>query len=177
SVVKLSSVFSVVLLVLVAIYAVYMVYTVNQIKSATRQHEQNIANHRKDINSLKEIEILARSLDGRYKLLSEVLDKRQNYSILLEEITKRMPVTTRIDSWNISAPGTVMISGVADDYLAIAKLLDNMSQKDFVDAGEGMESLLTDITLNSVQLDNQDTDVSFALTVKYDSKLISGVRK
>lgn len=174
-IVKASSVVSVLILLIVTGVAGYFWYRINGIKEAIAAQELEIQKSRTDIGALSEIEVKARNLDGKFKILSEFFAAERNYSILLKELNKRVPQgSVTVTSFTLTGnnKSQISLSGEGIDYISIARFIDTLSDDDFEDAGEGLEHLFTNVTLNSVNLDNQDLSVGYFILLDYDPSLL-----
>ncbi len=174
SVVRFSSVISVVFLLVVIAVSGFYWFRNRSISNQIDVHQQNIEDLRTDISALSEIEVVARSLDAKYKTLDEIYKTRRKYSTLLSELEARVPETVSIDSFSLSGDELteINISGKGQDYLSIARFLSTLSDKQFPQAGEGFENLFTDVSLNSVNLDSQSLSVSYFIVVTFDEELL-----
>ncbi len=174
-IVKMSSVFSILLLLIVAGVSGYYWYRKSQINQAIAAQDVNIEKSRNDITSLSDIEVVARELDGKYVVLGSFFDARYRYSILLEELQKRVPSdTVAIDNFTLvgDARSAISLSGTGLDYISIARFIDTLSEQNYPGVRPGYEKLFTNVTLNSVNLDNQDLSVTYFLIVDFDSSLL-----
>lgn len=174
-IVKLSSVVSVLLLIIVAGVSAYYWYLVSQLEGELAEIDSRIAASRKDIDSLKDIEITARTLDAKYQIVDEIFLTRRKYSVLLDELNKRIPQgDVNINSFSISGANNdqINLSGKGNDYLAIARFIDTLSNQNYSEAASGLEALFSDVSLSSVTLDGQDLDVTYAISVRFNEELI-----
>lgn len=175
-IVKLSSVLSILLLVVVVCISGYYWYQKSQINKAIDAQDMNIEKSRNDITSLSEIEVVARELDAKYVVLDSFFDARYKYSILMEELQKRVPADT-VAVVNFTLVGddrsAISLSGTGLDYISIARFIDTLSDQNFPGVRPGFEKLFTNVTLNSVNLDNQDLSVTYFIVVDYDPTLLT----
>ena len=122
------------------------------------------------------MEIVARTLDAKYQIIDKFLGDNKKYSVLLEELSKRIPadsVFLESASLGTSDANTLNIAGKGADYIAIARFIDSLSDTEFEGAAPRLKELFTDVTLNSVNLDSQDGDVSYFITITFDSSLLN----
>lgn len=173
-VVKVSSVFSILLLLIVAGVSAYFWYRTSTLQNQLNSLKTEIESHRQSINSLKDIEVIARTLDARYKIVSDIFTTRTRYSVLLDELNRRVPTNIKIESFGISGEegNEINLSGTGTDYLSIARFIDTLSDGDYELAAPEMKKLFTDVTLNSVSLDGQNQAVSYTLVIKFDGNLL-----
>ncbi len=174
-IVKMSSVFSILLLVIVVCVSGYYWYRKSEINKAIAQQNVNIEKSRTDISNLLEIELVARELDAKYVVLDNFFDARYKYSILLDELQKRVPSdTVKVDNFTLVGDdrSAISLSGTGLDYISIARFIDTLSDQNFPGVHPGFEKLFTNVTLNSVNLDNQDLSVTYFIVVDYDPSLL-----
>lgn len=170
--VKLSTVVSI--LVLLAVGGVtYFYYNKTQnLKSDIAAKDQSIEASRAQIKNMSAIEITARNLATRSAALNEVFANRPYYSLLLQEFKKRLPPSIFISNFTLSGENKFTISGDADNYIAIASFIRDLTNPKFEGAERGLETLFTDVTLNSVNLETRNNRASYFINVTYDmSKL------
>lgn len=174
-IVKMSSVLSILLLVIVVCVSGYYWYRKSQITKAIAVQDENIDKSRTDITSLSEIEVVARELDAKYVVLDSFFDASYKYSILLDELQKRVPSdTVQIDNFTLVGDdrSAISLSGTGLDYISIARFIDTLSDQNYPGVRPGFEHLFTNVTLNSVNLDNQDLSVTYFIVVDYDPSLL-----
>lgn len=177
-VVKLSSVVAVFMLLIAISISGYFYNIQSKLHTQLKSHKAQIEDLRTQISAAKDIEVSARTLDARYKMLKGVYDSRILYSDLLVEIRKRIPVGVNLESFSLSTGvdnklNMVSLSGNANDYNAVARFIETLSDKNFRDANEKYKGLLTDVSLNSVTLDAAGSQVKFFLVVTYDPALLN----
>ena len=170
--VKSSTMLSIVLFFIVAGIAGFMFYQDASIKKEISGHEVNITNLRNDIQTLSEIEIVARNLGQRYETLKEILETRKYYSLLMKEFQKRVPPTVELDTFGTGRGSTINVSGQGADYISIAKFVNDLADDDFEGAEPGFEGLFTDVALNSVNLDVQTNKARFFIVVTVNESLL-----
>lgn len=177
-VVKLSSVFAVFILLVVIGISGYYVNKQSKLTGQLNRYNAQIEDLRTQIASAKDIEVSARTLDARYKLLKGVYNDRILYSDLLIEIRKRIPTGVSLESFSLSSGvesnlNMISLSGNATDYNAVARFIETLSDKEYRDANEKYKELFTDVSLNSVTLDSAGSQVKFFLVVTYDPTLLN----
>ena len=173
SAVKVGTILAVFILLVVLGFAAYLIYSSTQFKSETASLETDIVKSRTAIKELSAIEISARNLDARYQALKLLFENRRYYSILLTELEKSLPASSVvIESLTLNVDNTVNVSGAGADYLAIAKFAKNLSDSSFSGAQEKLGALFTNVTLNSVNLDQQTSQAKFFIIVEFDPKLL-----
>jgi len=171
--IKMSTLVTVLIAVLVGLVSVGLFYRSVSIKSKIKTHAKNISLYRNDISALDYIEINARNLDAKYNVLTKIFSSRVYYSVLMNELDKRIPSGVIIESLSLEKEKTLNIAGEGSDYLAIAKFVNTLSDPDFENAGEGLKGLFTNVTLNSVSLDSQTNKVNYAIIIEFDSNLLT----
>jgi Tfp pilus assembly protein PilN len=173
-VVRASSVITIIMLVSVVAVSGYYWYLTSSVKRQISAQEQKIETYRRDITNLSDIEISARTLDSKYKILQEIYSENRNYSVLLDELNKRVPAGVTVTSFGVSGEelNNINLSGKGSDYIAVGRLINALSDDNFEFAAEGLGPLFTDVTLNSVTLDTQGLEVSYFIVVSFDTSLI-----
>ena len=173
SAVKVGTILAVFILLIVLGFAAYLVYSSTQVKSEIASLETDIGKNRTAIKELSTIEISARSLDARYRALKLLFENRRYYSILLTELEKRLPASSIvIESLTLNADNTANVSGAGADYLSIARLAKNLADSNFSGAQAKLGALFTNVSLNSVNLDQQTSKAKFFIIVEFDPKLL-----
>lgn len=173
-IVKFSSILSVVLLLIVAGVGGYYWYQVRGLNTQISELDNRINMSRSAVANLSDIEVLARTLDAKFQIVEEIFASRRSYATLLSELNKRVPANVMIESFGISGDNNdeLNLSGDGADYIAIARFLDTLSDKDYGLASEDYKNLFTDVSLNSVTLDGQSLRVSYSIVVKFDESLL-----
>lgn len=175
-VVKMSSVVAILLLLLVIGISGYYWFQKNNIQNQIDAADSRIARSRTDIASLSEIEVVARELDAKYKILNSFFNSKRRYSILLDELNKRVPLgNVTVDTFAITGAEkqTLNLSGAGLDYISIAKFIDTLSDTEYSQAGLGLEDIFYNVTLNSVTLDNRGASVNYFIVTDFRTQLLS----
>ena len=170
-VVKFSSLFSIVLLISVGAISYYILDQKTGLERQLNTLNKDIDTLRSDINELSSIEVTARTLDKRYKVLYELIHTRPEYSRLVTELATRTPETIVITSFSIK-DNIISISGQGNDYLSIAGFTNNLLDETFDEGVEGLETLFESAVLNSVSLSTKDGKVDFVLNVTFNGGLL-----
>ena len=170
--VKAGTIVSIILLVLTIGIAGYYFYSISRIKETSKTLDSDIEALRSDIKKLSDIEISGRNLYTKFLTLKLVFENRTSYSLLLDELQKRVPADVSIDSLTSAQPGELSISGNASNYLSIAKFINTLTDAKFSSAGKDLEKLFTDVKLNSVNLDLQTNSAKFFIVVSYNGKIL-----
>lgn len=171
--VKVSSIITIVLAIFTAIVGGFLYYRVYTIKDQLKIKEQSITKLKSDIQSLSSIEISARNLGSRFNTLQTLLKNRFVFSKLLDELQNRIPSSVEMESFSLGKEDyTFNISGKGADYLAVSKFITALSNPDDKQAKEGLEKLFTDVTLNSVSLDNQTSKANYFMVITFDPSLL-----
>lgn len=169
--VKTSTVVSIVFLVIVALVSVYLFIVTGGIKKQISAADSSIAYLRGSINNLSLVEISARNLDKKFKVLNTLFSQRPKYSALLEEFNVRKPKEILIDSLDVKT-GTMNVSGSADNYIAIAGFVNNLLNKNFDAGNSKLKEVFTAVSLNSVSLEKSTGKVRFFIVVNYSDSLL-----
>lgn len=169
-VVRLSTLVSILILVLVGIVAGYYYYATTTQKNNLKALDRDIAGLRSEIENLSEIEIVARNLSTKYNTLKGIFEDRFYYSLLLEELDRRVPSSIDVDALTIGRDNSFTVTGAGSDYLAISDFVKSLEEQSIDPAF--VNDIFTGITLNSVNLDKSSGDARYFILVDYDgSKL------
>ena len=170
--VKLGTVVSLALFFVVAIASGILFYFSNSLKNQALELDAGINKQRSGIKKLADIEISARNLDARTSTLKSIYAQSRYYSRLLDELEKRLPAEVVIESLGIGNGNSVSISGTGADYISLAKFISTVSNQKFEGAGAGLSSLFTNVTLNSVSLDQQTAKAKYFMVVEVNPTLL-----
>ncbi len=173
--VKNSTIISLLLFLVVAGASGYVFFTIFSLKSAIQDRDNKIAVLRSDIEGMSTIEISARNLGQKSDTVASILKTRPNYSLLLTEFKKRIPSTILVDSFTLGRDSTASVSGTGSDYISIARFIRDLPDPAFPSAGQGLGSLFTDVSLNSVNLDAQDGNAAFFIVITFDENSLRKV--
>lgn len=165
--VKKSTLFSIIFLILTVLIGAYFFVVINGIKKQITTVDGAIATLRGQIKNMAQVEISARNLNKKYKVLSTLFAQRPKFSVLLEELKVRLPQEITIDSMDVKT-GTLNISGAADNYVAIASFINNLLNKSFEGGNANLKAVFTSVSLNSVNLEKATGVVKYFIVVNYD---------
>ena len=165
-VVKLSTILSIMLLIIVAGGSFFFFFEARNIKSQNVALESDIEGLRASISSLDTIEITARNLDKKHTALQDIFDSRVFYSKLLQELSLRQPNGISVKSFSMRSSTEINISGTGANYISISDYTNNLLASTYGDSI--IEDPFTEVTLNSVSLESQTSDVTFAISVIFD---------
>ncbi len=157
-VVKMSTVFSVLLFLIVGGISFYFYNTVNSLKSDIKKTDSEIESFRKEISSMANVEISARNLSTKYNILKDLMKSREKYSILLANLKEKTPSTIVVANMTDSANNSLAISGTGETYTSIA---------DFANSLTDGETVFSNVSLNSVSYENKSSRVSYSIVVTY----------
>jgi Tfp pilus assembly protein PilN len=170
-VVRASTVITILLLLVIGSVAGYYTYTNIATKSAIKDNEAQIVKLRKDIESMADIEVVARNLDKKYSSIKTILSVRTYYSSLMEETKTRIPAEVMLNEFVLNKNGTLSLDGSGQTYLSISEFFRNLSAP-----SEGtdpkFETLFSDVTLNSVSFDNRDNTAKYSITTKFSEEAL-----
>jgi Tfp pilus assembly protein PilN len=159
--VKVSTVITLILALVVGLTSAFFYYQVSTLKAESKKLDGQIQSHRVSIDTMKEVEIAARNLDTRYQIATGIYDSRTTYSKLLEVLKGKVPSGTVLDEINAAAGNSLMVNGTADNYLLIAEFIRNLTE---------MPDVFTSVTLNSINMESEDSKSNFYIVVTYDAK-------
>jgi Tfp pilus assembly protein PilN len=170
--VKITTVLTIIILVVVALASAALFYYTFGLRRQKNQLESDVQGLRTEIDSRKTFEIEARNLSKKVNGLSSILDKRVHYSLLLEELAARKPEALKITGLTVK-DGSFTLSGNSNSYLVLSTFMNNLGNKKFDQGSKNLQPLFTAIHLQSVNLSDNKKDITFALTIKYDSSLLN----
>jgi len=170
--VKTGTILAVVLLILTVGVSGFYFYQISKFEETSKTLDLDIETIRSDIKKLSDIEISGRNLYTKFQTLKLVFENRVYYSLLLDELQKRVPSDVSIESLTASQPEELSISGSASNYLSIAKFINTITDIKFSSAGKDLDKLFTDVKLNSVNLDLQTNTAKFFIVVSYNGKIL-----
>lgn len=173
-IVKVSTVVSVIIAVVVSIVSAVFFYQSYKLKQEIKLIEDRMTGLRADITASSQAEISARNLEVKAKTLKSIFESRTYYSYVLEELKKRIPADVTVESFAVSGTGTITLSGQGENYLSVAKFVNNLVDKNYSSAGENLKALFTGVTLNSVGLEDKNNRAKFSLLITFDEGLIKG---
>ncbi len=171
-IVKVSTVFSVLILVIVGLIAGYFFYQTSRIKKQTASLNEAINVTRGEIVNLSQIEISARNLGKKYQTLTSIFEGRVYYSLLAEELLRRTPPSVKIENLTIGYQQEITVSGTGTDYLAISQFVNRLTEKLASQDVSHKDNIFTDVTLNTVNLEAQTGRVRYFIVVKFDKELL-----
>lgn len=170
--IRMSTVVSILIGVAVGGISAFMFYQTQTLKGQIKAHEDRIESLRAEIKGQSDIEIVARNLDSKYKVLDNLLKDRVYYSKLMQEFKTRQPATISIDDFSLSAGNTINITGTADTYISIAQFINSLANKKFEGGTKGLEALFTSVSLNTVTTENSVNEIKFFIVVKFEPNLL-----
>lgn len=166
-VVKMSSLFSILVLVITSGISAYFIYSTTNLTKQVKDQDAKIASARSTIQSKAEIEITARNLAKKYKVLKDMLTSRTYYSLLLEEMKVRKPNEIYISNFSVLKDNKLAITGQAQTYINITTYANNLLSKDYSGGNPKLSGLIKNIILTQVDLSQFGT-VDFSMTIDYD---------
>lgn len=174
-VLNLSTIVSFVLLGIVSIVSIYLLINTTSLKRQISTLDSSISSLRSNIKSLSSIEIMARNLDKKNKVLSAIFKDRFYYSKLMEELNARKPQGVNIVDLNLRENNTLNISGKADNYILVAEFTNTLLDKSFSNGNLLLKDVFEEVTLNSVNLENKGGGVNFSITVEFTPQKLKEV--
>jgi Tfp pilus assembly protein PilN len=174
-VLNLSTIVSFVLLGIVSIVSIYLLINTTSLKRQISTLDSSISSLRSNIKSLSSIEIMARNLDKKNKVLSAICKDRFYYSKLMEELNARKPQGVNIVDLNLRENNTLNISGKADNYILVAEFTNTLLDKSFSNGNATLKDVFGEVTLNSVNLENKGGGVNFSITVEFTPQKLKEV--
>lgn len=171
--ISLSTILVGILLVIVGGIAIYFVVITQNIKKDIAVVDTSITGLRSSITQLSAIEISARNLDKKYKVLSSIFNDRVYFSLLMQEINARRPDTVVMTDFNVREATKIQISGKADTYISVADFTNRLLDKEFEDGKDSLKELFSSVTLNSVNLESKSGGVNFSITVEFNPEVLT----
>jgi len=171
-VVKLSSLFSILILVVTSGVSAYFIYQTTNFTNLVKKEDDKITSLRGQIQNMANIEVTARNLGKKYIAIKELLEGRPYYSLLMEEFRARKPAEIYIRNFSILKDNKIAISGQAQTYITITTFGNNLLSRDFAPGNPKLSSLFKSIILNQVDL-SQGGMVDFSMTIDYDPSVLS----
>lgn len=165
---NVSTIVSFVALGIVVILSIYYLITVGGMKRQITTLDASITSLRGNIRSLSPIEIVARNVDKKYKVLNSIFKNRTYYSKLMEEINARKPNGVTLVDLNLREKDKLNISGKADTYILVADFTNTLLDKSFTGGNTQLKDLFGEVTLNAVNLENRGGGVNFSLTIVFN---------
>jgi Tfp pilus assembly protein PilN len=171
-VVRFSTILSIFLLVVVGGVGYYLISQRMSLRGQLDNLDSEITQLRSDITDMSSIEVTARTLDKRYKVLSDIIYSRFHFSLLLSELKARTPETVIIKSFSMKDT-EISLAGESTDYLSIADFTNKLLDQEFEGGNPELKDLFTSAVLNSVTLSNKDGIVNFALKLNMNEVKIT----
>lgn len=142
----------------------------------TKNLDKTISELKSSVDSKKtliieksDIEVTIRNLDLKTASLSNILQNKNYYSILLAEIAKRVPETVGINTIDTSQESLINISGTAKDYVSLAKFLNSLTLNSSTSTSA---NIFKQVSISSVTLDPFSSDAKFNLNVTIEPSLL-----
>lgn len=171
-VVKLSSLFSIVVLIVTSGVSAYFIYQTTDLNNKIKEEDNKITNLRGEIQSMAGIEVTARNLGKKYTAIKQLLESRPYYSLLMEEFRARKPSEIYIRNFSILKDNKISITGQAQTYITITTFGNNLLSKEFSSGNPKLSALFKSIILNQVDLSQSGT-VDFSMTIDYDPTVLT----
>lgn len=170
-VVKLSSVFAILLFFVVAGVAGFMYYQKYQLDLQKAALDGEIAGLRDEIKGMSELEIVARNHTKKVAVLRGLMDNRVYYSKLVNELRGRETDDIKITTFDYSG-SNLNISGTCSSLVSLSEYISNLLNRDGSKGSEELKSLFTSVRLGNVTLQKADSKFTFSLQVSYDVELL-----
>lgn len=161
--VKLSTILALFVFLAIAAYGGFLFYSDLQVKEEIKQRNGQIALMRDSITKLSDIEVNARNLFKKTSTLDKIFTDRIYYSRLITQFNESVPEGVTVDSFTLGQDLTISISGAATNYNLVQDFTNRLLEKE----------LFTQVSLNSVSLDNSNKNVTFFLVVTYNGELLN----
>ena len=171
---KIALIACIVLFVVTLGASIGLYYYINGIDNKISSLNQEIEAKRAKIKDKSPIEIAARNLDSKFKVLSDLLSSRLYTSLFLEELSSRTPSSISILSLDSSVPETVSLSGSAVDYISLAKFLNSLADPKLASSSASVngQNMFKEVLINTVTLDPLDSKPKFNLSLTLDTNLL-----
>ncbi len=171
---KAALILTLVLFGLTLIASAGLIYYISGLDKKISEDTAAIEDVKAKIQGKAAIEVSARNLDAKYKILSGIISGRTYYSVLLDELTYRSPVNVKINSVESSTPDVATLSGTSTDYVSLAKFLNSLNDQKLASqsAVATDKNLFKEVSITTVSLDPIDSTVKFNLGLKLDEGLL-----
>jgi len=169
--VKGSTVVAILILLIVLGATGFLYYTNYNTQSEINALDVEIESLRNKIKAKSQVEISARNLDKKFSSLKTLMEERENFSKLLEEMRARKPVNLSIDSMDVRET-KINLSGRADNYVSIANFANNLLNQEFLEGNTELSGLFTSVSLNSVTLERSDNRVKYLIIVDFNPEIL-----
>jgi len=169
---SLSTIFAIAILVLTLGVTIFLTVKTYQIKDSIKKTDANIENLRSQIRSLSSVEITARTVDKKFKVLDVMFKTGSNFSLLMEEINARRPENVFMTDFNIRQSGEILLSGSGKDFLAVSAFMSSLVDKNFSKGNSLLKELFKSVTLSSVNLEKRTGLINFTIAITYEPKLL-----
>jgi len=173
-IVRMSTIFSIILLILVGGIAGYYFYLSNSMSSRLAAETATTEALRGEIKKLASIEIVARNLDKKYTTLRDIFNTREKYSLVLKDLKVRTPQSITVTDLSLAKDQTLAVSGDGTDYLAVSAFASYLTGENVAQSTEAEKypeleknKIFKAVSLNSVSLDAQKKNVNFFLVLSY----------
>ncbi|MEZ6255291.1 MAG: PilN domain-containing protein [Patescibacteria group bacterium] len=173
--IRTSTVLTIFFLVVTSVVAGYYFVRIATLRSSVNSNNRRISEARSRIESLSAIEIEARNLDARVRVLREIYSSRNEYSVMLNEFLRRVPESVEVSSLNVSVNNTLSIDGTATDYLAISSFVNSLLEEKFEE--DNVNGIFTEAVLNSVTLNPQTNEADFFMVVTFDPTKLKEIQQ
>ncbi len=171
---KFALIFTLILFGITLIASGFLFYYIGTLDKKIMDTTASIEEVKKKIQDKSEIEVSARNLDAKYKILSSILSGRTYYSVLLDELTYRSPTNVTINSVESATPDKATLSGTATDYVSLAKFLNALSDQKLASqsATPKDKNLFKEVSITTVSLDSLNLSIKFNLGLQLDESLL-----
>jgi Tfp pilus assembly protein PilN len=169
---SLSTIFAIAILVSALGVTIFLTVKTYQIKDSIKKTDANIENLRSQIRSLSSVEITARTVDKKFKVLDVMFKTGSNFSLLMEEINARRPENVFMTDFNIRQSGEILLSGSGKDFLAVSAFMSSLVDKNFSKGNNLLKELFKSVTLSSVNLEKRTGLINFTIAITYEPKLL-----
>jgi len=146
----------------------FLFYTTRQLNSQINETEKQKAELTAKRASLKEVEDYAKRLSGKYFLLQKYLEGRTRYSVVVTELTARVPTGISIETIAFDSGGRPSkVTGLASDIVQVSAFISKLA-KDGSASSESSAALVGKNAFDNVRLDsllvNEDKHVEYGIS-------------
>jgi Tfp pilus assembly protein PilN len=172
TIVKFSTVLSIFFVFVVAGVSAYYYFEASKVKKEADLLDEQVVAARNEINSLSVIEVSARNLDAKYKVLQQLFNSRVYYSLLLGELLARKPDAITIKDFGLFTGNKLSVSGSGPSYIVISGFVNNLVDSAEIYSNKKLQGLFKSVTLNTVTMENTTGLINYSVTLEFDPQLL-----
>ena len=127
-------------------------------KQELAKAKQQAATYETNIQNLKDFGEEGYKLGTRLQSIKSILDSRQYYSKLIEQVDELTPEGVDVVTWQASSDGVMQLEGISSpNYLPIADFEGNLQSDP--------KEVFADVKLTTAALEEEDGDIKFGMSI------------